>query len=209
MHKNIKKINDHGYEIPFLVENYTFPKYHFKTQFLPIVAYRKLKSNNQIKKLKLGKINYLELKNGVKGKFCSINKYFEVKDDFKPSFCFYACEQVAEQLREKKIDFDFVICNRSKDKNIINRHAVIRTILPGLEKPVIIDGSISAIIEEELFFNIHPNQILAVYHNKDIPKDIEIGHSYDAKTGGQYLMLEDKTKEEKQFHNVEINQREI
>ncbi len=209
MHKNIKRIYDNGYEIPYLNRDYKFPMYHLKTQFIPLIAYKNLKFNKRIKKLKIGNPNSLELIDGVKGRFCSINDYFRLEEDFKPSFCFYASKAVAEQLREKKTDFDFIVYDRSEDKNIIDRHAVIRTKLPGFKKPVIIDGAISAIIEEELFFDIQPNQILAVYHNADIPEDIFIGYSYDERAFGQYLKLDNKTEQNKQFFNSETDQKEI
>lgn len=207
MHRNIKEIYESGDdEIPFLLEDYEFPKYYLKTQFIPLIAYMNLRKNKDVKKIKLGKINYIELKNGAKGKFCSINKYFEVGDYFMPSFCYFASKQVAEQLREKGIDFDFVVFNRD-EKDTSERHAVIRTNLPGFDKPVIIDGAISAIIEEELYFNLQPNNILAVYHNKDIPQKIKI--CYHSDDGVQFLSLENETEQEKQYRNVKTDQREM
>ena len=196
MHRNIKKIRDAHYEIIFSYDEYSFPKYQFQTRFIPLIARMNLMFNKQVKKVRFGKKNYLKLDTGVSGHFCAINRYFELTEDFQPSYCYYASKDVAEQLRKKGIDFDFLVYRRGGDYG--NRHAVIRTHLPGFKNPVIVDGTISAIIEEDLFNAIQPFKVLAVYNDKELPEEIDVAYCY-GKEGGQYLHFEDKEMQDKQF----------
>lgn len=196
MHRNIKEIWEANYDIVYSYKKYTYPTYHFKTRFVPLIAKLNLKLNKQVKKAKFGKIGCLKLDTGVSGHFCAINRYFELTEDFQPSYCYYASKDVAEQLRKKGIDFDFLVYRRGGDYG--NRHAVIRTHLPGFKNPVIVDGTISAIIEEDLFNAIQPFKILAVYNDKELPEEIDVAYCY-GREGGQYLHFEDKEMQDKQF----------